>query len=193
MPFFDDFSKRISKAGQTAIQKTRDMAEIAKISSAISDEERNINDLYFQIGKKYVSSHSETAEPIYTEMIMSLKEKEKRIKELQKQMQEIKGVVRCDQCGAEVPAGAAFCSSCGSAIPKAETAVSDNADEIKCEHCGAMIKRGLRFCTSCGNPVDSTPIPAETPVETVAERVCPNCGAKIEDNTAFCTECGTKM
>lgn len=35
MPFFDDLSKKISKAGQTALQKTKDMADIAKLRNTI--------------------------------------------------------------------------------------------------------------------------------------------------------------
>ena len=42
MGFFDDFGKKISSAGQEAIAKTKELADVAKINSSISDEENKI-------------------------------------------------------------------------------------------------------------------------------------------------------
>lgn len=51
MGFFDDFGKKISSAGQEAIAKTKELADIAKINSSISDEENKIKTAYSEIGK----------------------------------------------------------------------------------------------------------------------------------------------
>ena len=37
MGFFDDFGKKISSAGQEAIAKTKELADVAKINSSICD------------------------------------------------------------------------------------------------------------------------------------------------------------
>ena len=42
MSFFDDLGKKLSQAGQTAVQKTKEMADVAKLNSAISDEESGL-------------------------------------------------------------------------------------------------------------------------------------------------------
>jgi predicted nucleic acid-binding Zn ribbon protein len=49
----------------------------------------------------------------------------------------------CPACGAKNPAGAAYCSSCGKAIPK-ETAAH-------CPGCGAKLEPGSAYCASCGS------------------------------------------
>ena len=48
--FFDNIGKKISDLGQGAMTKTRDLADSARTSAAISDEERKINSYYSQLG-----------------------------------------------------------------------------------------------------------------------------------------------
>ena len=42
MGFFDDFGKKISSAGQEAIAKTKELADVAKINSNISDDKNSL-------------------------------------------------------------------------------------------------------------------------------------------------------
>ncbi len=201
MPFFDDLSRKISKASQTAIQKTKDMADIAKTNSVISDEEKNIENLYYQIGKLYVANHPNDYEKSLETMIFSIRESEQKIETYRRQIQDIKGVIRCEKCGAEVPANAAFCNSCGAPIPKPQVTVDPNM--IHCANCGALVAKGMKFCTSCGSPVEASPAdPAEHNPETPSVNeattipgciVCPACGAQVPEGTVFCTECGAKI
>ena len=37
MAFFDEIGKKLSQTGQMAVQKTKEMADIAKLNSNISD------------------------------------------------------------------------------------------------------------------------------------------------------------
>lgn len=117
MAFFDDLGKKLSQAGQTAVQKTKEMADIAKLNSAISDEEKRIDGSYLEIGKLYVSLHDAEHEADFDGLIAAIHESEGKIKDYQQQIKDIKGVVKCEKCGAEVPNNAAFCSSCGAPMP----------------------------------------------------------------------------
>ena len=135
--------------------------------------------------------HPHDHEEEFSGMIASLAEAEEKIKGYRQQIQDIKGVVRCPQCGAEVQSGVAFCSSCGAPMPKVSPVNTD--DLVRCESCGAMVKRGMRFCTSCGKPMNPLPVSSEENGEVPVERTCPKCGAKIEEDAAFCTECGAKL
>lgn len=205
MAFFDDLGKKISLAGQTAVQKTKEMTDIARINGAISDEEKKVNNNYFQIGKLYVAMHSADYESDFAGMIAAIKESEAKIRDYRQQIQDIKGVVRCEKCGAEVPSNVAFCSSCGAAMPKQTTTVADE-NAIKCTGCGAMVSKNMRFCTSCGKPMTDI-LQSQTSAQSVTETVqvasqtapasdsnkCPNCGVEVADGLAFCTECGTKL
>lgn len=120
MAFFDDLGKKLTQAGQSAVQKTKEVADIAKLNSLIYDEEKRISNNYLEIGKLYVSLHADGHEADYDEMIAAIRESEAKIKECRHQITEIKGIVVCEKCGAEVPVHAAFCSTCGAPMPVKE-------------------------------------------------------------------------
>lgn len=195
MAFFDNLGKKASEATAKAIQKAQELSETTKLNSLISDEEKKVNNAYYQIGKLYVSLHSGDGDEAFAGMIAGIFEAEQRISAYRAQLQDIKGVQRCEKCGAEVARGVAFCSACGAPMPRAESVVPE--DCVRCENCGTMVKREMRFCTSCGKPM-VMPIISETAKSTETgenadEKLCPSCGAKIETDIAFCTECGAKL
>ena len=70
MAFFDNIGRTLSEKGQIAVKKTKDFAEVTKINSLISDEERSINNNYVQIGKLYVSKHSDDCEEEFRGFLM---------------------------------------------------------------------------------------------------------------------------
>lgn len=190
MAFFDDLGKKLSQAGQSTIQKTKEIAEVAKFNSMISDEEKAVNNNYYQIGKLYVSLHSSNYEKDFSGMIQSIYDSEEKIKDYRQQIQNIKGVVRCEKCGAEVPANVAFCSSCGAEMPKVTVEIKA-ADLVACEGCGQLVQKGMRFCTKCGHPMESiVPNVADTPTTEIK---CPGCGSAVDADMDFCRECGTKL
>lgn len=117
LAFLDDLGKKLSQAGQSAVQKTKEMADVAKLNSSISDEEKRIDNSYLEIGKLYVARHGEAPEADFDSLIAAIHESEEKIKGYQQQIKDIKGVVKCEKCGAEVSNNAAFCSSCGAPMP----------------------------------------------------------------------------
>lgn len=189
MSFFNQIGKKITHVSQSAVQKTKNMTEIAKLNSAISDAEKAITDNYTAIGKLYMLRHSDDYEAEFAAMVTAIKDLETKMVEYREQIASIKGIVRCDKCGCELPGNAAFCSSCGAEVIRPE-APAENV--IHCKGCGAVIENDVRFCTACGTPVEQ--VESEEVVEVVqAERVCPNCKQVAEDGCAFCTKCGTKL
>lgn len=204
MAFFDDLGKKISQASQSAVQKTKDMAEVAKLNGQISDEEKKLNNYYYQIGKLYVKLHRDNYDVEFAKLMGALKQAEDQIRSCQKQVQDLKGIIRCAKCGTEVPNTAAFCNACGAAIVKKVSAPdqSQRAETtvIMCSGCGAVVDKNMRFCTSCGGPVGAavpnvavpTATPEPTPVQTAANQ-CPNCGAAVSEDLAFCVLCGVQL
>lgn len=202
MGLLDDFGKKVSDAGQKTLQKTKEMSEVVRINSLISQNESRLNNLYYQIGKLYVSVHGNEREEAFSEMIDSVAEMEQQISGYRKQIQDIKGVQRCEKCGAEVPIGVAFCSACGAAMPKMETTTNSD-DLVQCPECGAKVEKGMRFCTTCGRTLNLSAVPASEITESfdpaedmTAEssvKICPQCGTEITDDSVFCTVCGTKL
>ena len=67
---------------------------------------------------------------------------------------------KCDQCGADIAPGAAFCTNCGSKAPEEvvvvrqpeEEPVKETVKEDVCMKCGSVLADGAAFCTSCGTP-----------------------------------------
>lgn len=104
MAFFDELGRKISNAGQ----KTKNMADAAKLNSMISDEERNINNLCFQIGKLYVSLHFSDCEADFKPYIEAISASQQRISEYREQAQVLRGIVKCEKCGAEVSVNSSF-------------------------------------------------------------------------------------
>lgn len=195
MALWNNLGNKVSDAAEKTAQQVKALAETSRLNGLISDEENNIRSNYYQIGKLYVGIHQNDCEGEFEDMIASIAESERKIRQYRMQIQDVKGIVRCEKCGAEIAKGVAFCSSCGAPIPKTEKLPSD--DSVRCENCGAMVKRGARFCTSCGKPMAAPVIVGASPTETLkeqnSERICPGCGAKMEEDTAFCTECGAKL
>lgn len=199
MAFFDELGKKLSQAGQSAVQKTKEVTDIARMNSVISDEEKKINNNYYQIGKLYVAIHASDYESDFASMIASIKDSEQKVVEYRQQIQDIKGIVRCEKCGAEVANNVDFCSSCGALMPKRTVTTDEN--RIKCTGCGQMVPKNMRFCTSCGKPMGKIiQVPIQTnagndqlPETPMSKHICPNCGVEVSEDSAFCTECGTKL
>lgn len=223
MAFFDDLGKKISKAGQTAAQKTKEMTDIAKLNSAISEEEKRINNNYNQIGKLYVTLHSTDYENEFAEMVEAIKASEEKISSYRQQVKDIKGTIKCSCCGAEIPINSAFCNVCGSPIEKQMTDIDNEVKVIRCTGCGAVLEQNMKFCTTCGKLVndivqeeifvdeeseevsDETAFVEEVIEEDISnetsviedeiprEKTCPNCGKSVKMEVAFCIECGYKF
>ena len=151
MGIFDKIGKKVSDAGQKTIQKTKEMSDTVKLNSGIAEEEKKMNDWYCQIGKLYVSIHSTDFEDEFQELVHAIQESEVKIAGYRKQIQNLNGLQCCISCGAEVQKDAAFCTICGTPMPKDEK--SEVSDTEVCTHCGTKINKGNSFCVCCGTPI----------------------------------------
>ncbi len=133
MAFFEDLGKKLSQAGQATVQKTKELADVAKLNSMISDEEKRINNAYTEIGKLYVELHASDGEAAFATLIQSIHEANEKITDLQKQAAQIKGVVTCEKCGAEVAKGSAFCGACGNPMPAVSEDVAGTQPEMSAD------------------------------------------------------------
>ena len=148
MAFFDDISKKISEVSQSAAGKTRDTADLFKLKGEISDEEKKLTSLYAEIGKLYCTLHSEDFEPQFQGLMAGVKETVSGIADRQAQIQRIKKISICSNCGAEVSLENRYCIACGA--PRVT-----NPNNTTCVNCGKIIEEGNRFCIYCGTPVSN--------------------------------------
>ncbi len=184
MAFFDDIGKAFTNAGQGAFQKTKEMADIAKFSSMLTEEEKKLNNVYFQLGKAYVQAHPEDYEEAFSVYIQSCNDIKKNIEDIKARIQQLKNIAECPGCGAEISADAVFCSVCGYHMPPKVVVIPEGM--VKCASCGAAVKKEMRFCTTCGAPMANAQ-PA-TPVKN-----CTVCGVSLSEDSAFCINCGTPV
>ena len=188
MAFFDDLEKKITEAGQSAVQKTKDHNEISKLQNSINSQNTVINKNYTEIGKLYYSLHKEDFGEEYAEMFTSINDALKVIDENKARIRELKGLVLCKGCGAEIPEDSTKCAVCGAPGPKPEPApvpapvAEAPVRKFFCYACGKELKEGLKFCTSCGTAVIVPPAPEAEPVaEEVVPEVIPEAEPVVEE------------
>ena len=75
--------------------------------------------------------------------------------------------ITCPNCGAQAPAGAAFCDNCGTSLagvtagPAARPGAA--AGPSRCPSCGESVLPGEAFCGNCGTPLTSAAPTVYTP------------------------------
>ena len=151
MAFFDQLSSKLSQTSQSAVQKTKDMAEVVRLNGQISERERRMEQIYREMGRRYYEQCAGRNEELFREQVAELQSIEAEIREMRTAVQRLKGSKPCPVCGAEQAAGALFCNACGAKMPQEETGVPAQATVgLTCAACGAVMPEGTAFCTNCG-------------------------------------------
>ena len=162
----DDLGRRIQNAGKTTVQKTKELTDIAKLNSAIADEERSQKNLFLQLGREYFNNHAEDAEEALSHTVRDIADSKARVKSLQHEINDIRGIRICEACGAEVRLGAVFCTACGVRLPDyVAPAREPGANPDRCIYCGRELNKADRFCPTCGTKIEH----ADTETVEVAE------------------------
>ncbi|MCD8321405.1 MAG: zinc ribbon domain-containing protein [Oscillospiraceae bacterium] len=179
MAFFDKVGRAFSATSQSAIQKTRELADIARLSGQITENNERINRLYAEIGEMYCKAHPTDAEPAYARHVGAVLQMQRQNEEWNDQIQVLRGMTKCPQCGEYVAGNAPFCTACGCRLLP-ETAVV-------CPGCGAVIDGGALFCENCGTRLPERPSEGQH-----TQEVCHLCGTVLEEGTLFCPNCGAR-
>ena len=197
MSFFDNIGSKASAAGQAAAEKARNFAEVNRLSGVISDHEKRISRLYFEIGQSYYERHKDDPEAEELERIAAITDTNEKIAVCRNQIKTLKGVEKCPNCGADVQNGSQFCNNCGTRMPPASMKTAPKAG-LTCPTCGTELESNAAFCFNCGTKLAPTPAPAPAPAPAEPavdelKRSCPNCGTELESDAAFCFNCGAKL
>ena len=147
MAFFEQLGRRITDAGQGVAQQTKNFADVTRLNSTISDKEKHIAHLYEVLGQAYYEGHRDAPAPEYRKTVEEISGLFAEIAQHREEIKQIKGIVKCPGCGADVPLQAAFCNACGTRMAPQVPAPEDG---VPCPACGAVSPKGNRFCTHCG-------------------------------------------
>lgn len=154
MAFFEQLGKRLTDAGQSVAQQTKNLADVTQLNSAISDREKKISQLYLNIGQLYYEEHKGDLSAEHREIIEEIDALYAEIAQNQEKIKQIKGVVKCPNCGADVPLNAAFCNGCGAKIERNESVSGITGAQRYCPACHAVVDPEDSFCNNCGAKID---------------------------------------
>ena len=129
---FEKMFETISSTGKAVGEKTKQGTDIVKANLKITAEERELNDVYLEIGKLYYKNNSEN--PCcdqMKELFDKVSEKAAAVEELKNKVRQLKGVVMCKNCGAEVDDENSFCGKCGAKIEKPEIVEAEPKADIE--------------------------------------------------------------
>lgn len=129
MAFFEDLGKKLTKVGEAAAEKTKEVAEITKLNAKILDIQNKLDKAYMELGKKYLELHPANDDDDMKSVVDAVYALEDQLKEVRKQLQSLKGVAKCETCGCECDAEAVFCSKCGAELKKEEVIIDAEAVE----------------------------------------------------------------
>ena len=148
---FDEIKKKVVDTTQGAVKATKEMAEASRFYGQINDEKRKINDLHLQIGKTYFEKYGVEAEAPFGEMCKEIVAAYEQIEQLQLEIQRVKGLKNCQNCGEEIALESRFCANCGT---ESQDEALQQADLKQCENCKGMMDSEAVFCSSCGHKTE---------------------------------------
>ncbi len=116
MDFFDKLGETLVSAGKDVGQKAKDVSEIAKLKLDIKSKEDFVQKQYAALGEVYYAKHKDDENCEEAEQFFLIKEALDEISRMKSEVLRIQGAEECPKCGARMPEGALFCSSCGTKL-----------------------------------------------------------------------------
>ena len=121
---FENFVETLTNTGKNG-------GEFVKLNYKVLSAQKSLDDLYNQIGRLFVEENGATCtEGEIGELTQQAAAKAVEIESLKAQLRMIRGVVVCENCGAEVDAENDFCGKCGTKLVKPEPPVEEPAEEV---------------------------------------------------------------
>lgn len=174
MAFFDELGAKISRAGSSAVQKTQEVTEIARLNGQITNEEKKIQNLCQQIGNLYFQKYKDNPDPDFINMVSEIFVARENIQSCRERILQIKDQVICPACGSPVTRGSAFCSECGNRLQMPAAAQPVQTEPVQhCASCGQVLNPGSRFCPRCGTPAPQPAVVQSAPLQPAAAQPAP--------------------
>ena len=137
----DDFGKKMERFGQDVWKKTTDtVSTIGKKTSEavgvigknadIAGKTHDLNELYAQIGKLLIESHSSQASELFPAQFEQIHQLKGEIDEIEAELLQQKGCRKCVSCGESISSAVAFCPKCGAPQPKENAADQSGTEQI---------------------------------------------------------------
>ena len=119
----------LTETGKTVSEKTKQVGNVAKLNAKIISSEHSISDNYTILGKYYYDTYKDNPDETVAETVNSITASIDTIAEMKSQILAIKGLVKCESCGAGCPFEDDFCGKCGAKLEKPEPPVEEEPAE----------------------------------------------------------------
>ena len=201
MAFWSDLGKKISDTTQSVVEKTKISTDTMRLNGLISDEERNVQRIYAEIGRKYMELHGADGDPDFAGLMQEYQTSKAKMEEYRSQIRRNKHLLICAGCGAEIPETVLYCTRCGAENPVGKRLAEEQRQREEaeraareadlqaaavpqtepqpefCARCGQPRTAGAMFCTFCGAqfvpPVAAAPAPVAPAPESPAPEAAP--------------------
>ncbi len=112
----EEIGKKITDAGQGVARKTKDLTEEARLNGMIAEKKKQIDRLYRVIGQTYYERYKDSGDALAADSIREINTLTREIGECRRNIDALRGIATCPNCGAFVPEDALFCHRCGTRL-----------------------------------------------------------------------------
>lgn len=130
MDFINKAKDKITKTSTDVAKRAKDLTDMAKYTSQITNNENTIKVTYTEIGKYAYENLRDQFPADINEKAAVVDAAMAEIDDLKKEILKLKGNVKCEQCEREVPDNFPFCPYCGQKMPEPVVDVIDE-EEVK--------------------------------------------------------------
>ncbi|MDD3795805.1 MAG: zinc ribbon domain-containing protein [Lachnospiraceae bacterium] len=123
---FEELGKKLIRLGQDTKTGVQKMSESYQITGKINEEKKTLDNLYEEIGRKLYALNAKTPLEGLEEEFEAIRMSLENIQEYNDQLQQVKGVAVCPECGKEAAKGEKFCSSCGARLPEVSEEIKED-------------------------------------------------------------------
>ncbi|MBB6218441.1 hypothetical protein HNQ80_004605 [Anaerosolibacter carboniphilus] len=121
MNLLDKVKQGMLESTKVIKEISSEMSEMSRMKVGLSKEKGKLEELYYHLGKaiihpNVVDDHPEILPEAALLILYEAQATLKNIKEYESKIEQLKGIVKCSQCGAIFDEEAKFCSQCGNKL-----------------------------------------------------------------------------
>lgn len=113
---FSDLGKKLARLGQDTKNGVQKMSDSVSISNRISAEKKSLEKLYAAIGEAVYKEAPDSPRSGMEDEYAAVKVAYANIENYTRQLNSVKGIIYCPNCGKPATAGDKFCARCGAKL-----------------------------------------------------------------------------